>query len=170
MQSLSICQLAKLPELEFLSWGTLETRFNKHFRWFLNSLNLRTMALNYICKRVQIFSQVTLHFLKMESVNKLAPVSLSNSICRYNDKKYVYIVKHRFHTGGKTTYRLSRWLSGKESTSQCRRPGFHPLSQKIPWRRKWQPIQYSCLGKCMDRGAWQTAVHGVTKSWTWLSD
>ena len=36
----------------------------------------------------------------MESVNKLTPVSLSHSICRYTDKKYVYIVKHRFHTGG----------------------------------------------------------------------
>ena len=24
-------------------------------------------------------------------------------------------------------------------------------------------LQYSCLGKPMDRGAWQAAVHGVTK-------
>ena len=30
------------------------------------------------------------------------------------------------------------------------------------------PLQYSCLGNPMDRGAWQTIVHGVTKSWTWL--
>ena len=32
-----------------------------------------------------------------------------------------------------------RWLSGKESTRQCRRRGFDPWSRKIPWRRKWQP-------------------------------
>ena len=32
-----------------------------------------------------------------------------------------------------------RWLSGKESTYQCRRRGFDPWSRKIPWRRKWQP-------------------------------
>ena len=25
------------------------------------------------------------------------------------------------------------------------------------------PLQYSCLEKFMDRGAWQAAVHGVTK-------
>ena len=25
------------------------------------------------------------------------------------------------------------------------------------------PLQCSCLGNCMDRGAWCTAVHGVTK-------
>ena len=29
-------------------------------------------------------------------------------------------------------------------------------------------LQYSCLEKPMDRGAWQAPVHGVTKSWTQL--
>ena len=28
------------------------------------------------------------------------------------------------------------------------------------------PLQYSCLGNPMDRGAWQATVHGVAKSWT----
>ena len=32
------------------------------------------------------------------------------------------------------------------------------------------PLQYSCLGNPVDGGAWWAAVHGVTKSWTWLSD
>ena len=32
------------------------------------------------------------------------------------------------------------------------------------------PLQYSCLENPMDRGAWQTAVHGVNKSRTRLSD
>ena len=32
------------------------------------------------------------------------------------------------------------------------------------------PLQYSCLDNSMDRGAWQATVHGVTKSWTRLSD
>ena len=30
------------------------------------------------------------------------------------------------------------------------------------------PLQYSCLGNPMDRGAWQAAVHGVAKSQTRL--
>ena len=37
---------------------------------------------------------------------------------------------------------LPWWLSGKESTCQCRRCkrcGFDPWVGKIPWRRKWQP-------------------------------
>ena len=32
------------------------------------------------------------------------------------------------------------------------------------------PLQYSCLENPMDGGAWQAAVHGVTKSRTGLSD
>ena len=32
------------------------------------------------------------------------------------------------------------------------------------------PLQYSCLENPMDRGAWWAAVHGVSKSWTRLSD
>ena len=32
------------------------------------------------------------------------------------------------------------------------------------------PLQYSCLGNPMDRGAWRATVHGVTKSWTRLNN
>ena len=28
------------------------------------------------------------------------------------------------------------------------------------------PLQYSCLQNSMDRGIWQTTLHGVTKNWT----
>ena len=31
------------------------------------------------------------------------------------------------------------------------------------------PLQYSCLGNPMDRGAWRATVHGVTKSRTQLT-
>ena len=41
---------------------------------------------------------------------------------------------------------------------------------RIPWNRKWQPIQHSCLENSMDRGAWQVTVYGVAKSWTQLSN
>ena len=64
---------------------------------------------------------------------------------------------------------LPWWLSSKESTCQCRRHGFYPWVRKIPWRRKGNLFQYSCLENPMDRGAWQATVHGITKSWTWLS-
>ena len=41
---------------------------------------------------------------------------------------------------------------------------------KIPWRRAWQPIQYSCLESPMDRGTWWATVHVVAKGQTRLSD
>ena len=59
---------------------------------------------------------------------------------------------------------LPWWLSGKESASQCRRGGFDPWVRKISWRRKWQALQYFCLGVPTDRGAWQAIVHRVAES------
>ena len=32
------------------------------------------------------------------------------------------------------------------------------------------PLQYSCLENHMDREAWWATVHGVTKSWTWVTE
>ena len=32
------------------------------------------------------------------------------------------------------------------------------------------PLQYSCLGNPMDKGAWQVTVHGVAKSQTQLTN
>jgi len=65
---------------------------------------------------------------------------------------------------------LLRWPSGKESTCQCRRhKRLNPWVGKIPWRRKCSPLQYSCLGRPMDRGAWQATVHEAEKSWMQLS-
>ena len=37
-----------------------------------------------------------------------------------------------------------------------------PLGWKIPWRRAWQPVKYSCLKKPIDRGAWWATVQGAT--------
>jgi len=49
--------------------------------------------------------------------------------------------------------RLPWWLSGKESACQSRRSGFDPWVRMIFWRRKGNPLQYSCLGNPMDRRA-----------------
>ena len=42
---------------------------------------------------------------------------------------------------------LPRWLSGKESTCQCRRCSFDPWIGMIPWRRKRQPPPVVLPGK-----------------------
>ena len=42
---------------------------------------------------------------------------------------------------------LPWWLSGKESTCQCRRHVLDPWVGRIPWRRKWLPTPVFLPGK-----------------------
>ena len=47
--------------------------------------------------------------------------------------------------------------------------GLIPGSGRSPGGGNVNPLQYSCLGKPMDRGAWRATVHGVAKSQTQTS-
>ena len=47
--------------------------------------------------------------------------------------------------------------------------GSIPGSGRSPGEGNGNPLQYSCLGSPLDRGAWRAAVHGVAKSRTGLS-
>ena len=51
-----------------------------------------------------------------------------------------------------------------------RDPGSIPGWGRSPGEENGYPLQYSCLENSTDRGAWWATVHGVTKSWTQLSD
>ena len=44
--------------------------------------------------------------------------------------------------------------------------GSIPGSRRSPGEGNGNPLQYSCLENPMNRGAWQSIVHGVAKSWT----
>ena len=82
----------------------------------------------------------------------------SKELC-YLYIEHVLYVKHR----------LPLWLS---RSLQWRRCGFNSWVRKISGGGHGNPIQYSCLGNPMDRGAWRATVHWVTKSCTrlkWLS-
>ena len=45
-----------------------------------------------------------------------------------------------------------------------------PGSGRSPGVGNGYPLQYSCLESSMNRGAWWATLHGVAKSWTWLSN
>ena len=47
--------------------------------------------------------------------------------------------------------------------------GLIPGLGRSPGVRNGNPLQYSCLKNSMNRGAWWSIVHGVTKSRTQLS-
>ena len=42
------------------------------------------------------------------------------------------------------------------------------VSGRSPGEEDGYPLQYSCLEKTMDRGAWRATVHGIAKSQTQL--
>ena len=52
------------------------------------------------------------------------------------------------------------------SAGDMRDAGMIPELERSPG--EGNPLQYACLGNPMDRGAWWTAVHGVTKCQTGL--
>ena len=62
------------------------------------------------------------------------------------------------------------WSNLAVAVAQCGRSEFDPCVRKVPWRRKWHPLQYSYLENPVDGGAWWATVHGVRKSPTRLSD
>ena len=58
----------------------------------------------------------------------------------------------------------------KESACNAGDPGSIPESGRSPGEGYGIPLQYSCLDNPMYRGAWRSAVDGVSKSQTGLSD
>ena len=65
---------------------------------------------------------------------------------------------------------FSGGLEGKASACNARDLGSIPGLERSPGEGNGNPLQYSCLENPMDGGASQATVHGVTKSWTGLSN
>ena len=62
---------------------------------------------------------------------------------------------------------------GKESAcgaGHAEDEGSTHRSGRSPGEENGNPLQYSCLGNLMDRGAWWATVPGIIKSQTQLSD
>ena len=75
-------------------------------------------------------------------------------------------------------FNISLWLrwdfpggsDGKESACNVGDLGSIPGLGRSPGAGNCNPLQSSCLGSPMDRGAWRATVHGVAKNLTQLSD
>ena len=52
---------------------------------------------------------------------------------------------------------------GEESSCNAGDAGLIPGSRIFPGEGNGNPLQYSCLGNPLDRGAGRAAVHGVRK-------
>ena len=60
--------------------------------------------------------------------------------------------------------------AGKESACNVGDLGSIPGLGRSPGVGNGNPLRYSYLDSPMDRAAWRATVHGITKSWTGLSD
>ena len=60
--------------------------------------------------------------------------------------------------------------NGKESAHSAADPGWITELVRSPGEGNGKPLQYSYLENPIDGGVWWATVHGVTKSWTRLSD
>ena len=71
---------------------------------------------------------------------------------------------------------LCHWLGlpgssdGKYFAYKAGDPGLSPGWGNTLKKGMATHSSYSCLENSMDREAWQSTVHGVAKSWTWLSN
>ena len=75
--------------------------------------------------------------------------------------KVIWIISDLNFTGGS---------DNKESVCDEGDSGLIPGLGRFPGEGNGNPLQYSCLENPMDGGAWWATAHGVTKSWTWLSN
>ena len=60
---------------------------------------------------------------------------------------------------------LPRWLSDKESACSARDLGLIPGLGRSPGEGNGSPLQYSCLGNPMHRGAWRATVQRLGHDW-----
>ena len=92
---------------------------------------------------------------------------------------YIYLLQYDYHNdityiwNLKTLWNTLTWLMHSSSMvknlpANAGGTGLIPGSGRSPWRRKWQPLQYSSLRNPMDRGPRWATVHG-TKHQTQLS-
>ena len=60
-------------------------------------------------------------------------------------------------------YNTTGLPSGKEAPCNAGDIGSIPGSGRSPGAGRGNPLQYSCLGNPMDRGAWWATIHGIPR-------
>ena len=101
------------------------------------------------------------HTRKISLTNNKLLIQLRNCISQCDSEKLI------FKEG---IFGFPSDSNGKESACSAGDLGSVPGLGRSPGEGNGNPLQYSCLENAMDRGTWWATVHGVTKSWTRLSD
>ena len=74
-------------------------------------------------------------------------------------KRYLYMLSMLY------VLVFPQWLSDKDSAFQCRRCAFDPWRWRGRSAREGNgnPLQYSCMGNPVDRGAWWATIYRIAK-------
>ena len=79
--------------------------------------------------------------------------------------KFLKIVQYNFDI--KSHWVNYEFLDGSVVTNPPANAGDSiPGSGQFPGEGNGYPLQYSCLGNPVDKGAWQATVHGIAKELT----
>ena len=114
-----------------------------------------------VCQQVnnRAFSHEDMVKLRWEMITKVVNNYQVKWLCaRHCSKPFTDTLSFNPHCS--TGDGLPRWLSGKESTCQCRR---QKMQVRSLGEGNGSPLQYSCLGNLMERGAWQAKVPWITE-------
>ena len=93
-------------------------------------------------------------------------------VCVASSLEYLRVIHFPFLPSPLPKWGFSSSSMVKESTCNAGDWGLIPGSGRTHEEGNGNPLQYSCPGNPMDRGAWLAVVHGVAKSQTqlkWLS-
>ena len=151
------------------SWKQPEAGHKNAHGWHLS-----TPFSQLLCREITDNSNVKNIFTQTVFLSFLE--NLYIYLCIYIEYIHIFIylcVYTHTHTHTHThTYNLGLpwWLSVKNLPANTGDVGSVSRWGKTPGEGNDSPLQCSCLGNPMDRGAWCAAVHEVTKSWTRLSN
>ena len=95
-------------------------------------------------------------FLDVNKMTGFVDFSLEKEYVWVSDKEAEYLVTSR-------PIGLPFWLCGKESACSAGDSHLIPDLGRSPGEGNGNPVQYSCLGNPMGRGAWQATVRWVSR-------
>ena len=122
---------------------------------------------------MQYFAQFRNGEIKVRAVFKDLNFSLKYNLLKFASSHILNNIHDKIleiflFTDYYASLRLPRWYSGKESACIAGDSVLTSGSGRSPGGGHGNPLQYSYLENSMDRGPWQSTVHSVAKSWTWL--
>ena len=134
-----------------------------HFFYYLQPSHTEMFTLLEWVRKSYAFNIILWKYINLKQ-------EMKKPMCIYN---YTYLVTCLLDIYSKLCMLIQSFSVAqlvKESTCNAGDPGSISGSGRSPGVGYGNPLQFLAWRIRMDRGAWQVSVHGVAKSWTWLSN